>query len=264
MKRRPAAAAEEFKSIFPDRRFYLELQENKIPEQKKANAGLLELARKLSLPLVATNDCHYLRKEDARAHEVLLCIQTGKTLKDPDRMRFSTEEFYFRSAEEMEALFSYCPESLQNTIEIAERCNLELKLNELQFPQFQIPDGETLDSFLEKTARKGLGDRLAELRPKGKLQTGAEEQYPQRLQNELNMIHKMGFSGYFLIVADFIRYAKTKGIPVGPGRGSGAGCLVAYSMGITEIDPIVNGLLFERFLNPERVSPPGYRHRFLH
>ncbi len=256
MKRKPALAAEEFKSIFPDRRFYLELQENKIPEQKKANAGLLELARKLSLPLVATNDCHYLRKEDARAHEVLLCIQTGKTLKDPDRMRFSTEEFYFRSAEEMEALFSYCPESLQNTVEIAERCNLELKLNELQFPQFQIPDGETLDSFLEKTARKGLSDRLAELGPKGKLRAGAEEQYPQRLQNELNMIHKMGFSGYFLIVADFIRYAKTKGIPVGPGRGSGAGSLVAFSMGITEIDPIVNGLLFERFLNPERVSPP--------
>ena len=255
-EKKAAAAAEEFKSIFPDRRFYLELQENMIPEQKKANAGLLELARKLSLPLVATNDCHYLRKEDARAHEVLLCIQTGKTLKDPDRMRFSTEEFYFRPAEEMEALFSYCPESLQNTVEIAERCNLELKLNVLQFPQFQIPDGETLDSFLEKTARKGLGDRLAELRAKGKLQTGAEEQYPQRLQNELSMIDKMGFSGYFLIVADFIRYAKQKGIPVGPGRGSGAGSLVAYSMGITEIDPIFNGLLFERFLNPERVSPP--------
>ena len=255
-EKKAAVAAEEFKSIFPDRRFYLELQENMIPEQKKANAGLLELARKLSLPLVATNDCHYLRKEDARAHEVLLCIQTGKTLKDPDRMRFSTEEFYFRAAEEMEALFSYCPESLQNTVEIAERCNLELKLNELQFPQFQIPDGETLDSFLEKTARQGLGDRLAELRAKGRIQTGAEEQYPQRLQNELSMIHKMGFSGYFLIVADFIRYAKQKGIPVGPGRGSGAGSLVAYSMGITEIDPIFNGLLFERFLNPERVSPP--------
>ena len=254
-EKKACAAAEEFKSIFPDRRFYLEIQENRIPEQKKANAGLMNLARKLSLPLVATNDCHYLRKEDARAHEVLLCIQTGKTLKDPDRMRFSTEEFYFRSAEEMEDLFSYCPESLQNTVEIAERCNLELKLNELQFPQFQIPDGETLDSFLEKTARKGLHDRLAELRAKGKI-GGREEGYSQRLENELKMIHKMGFSGYFLIVADFIRYAKSKGIPVGPGRGSGAGSLVAFAMGITEIDPIVNGLLFERFLNPERVSPP--------
>jgi DNA polymerase-3 subunit alpha len=254
-EKKACAAAEEFKNLFPDRRFYLEIQENKIPEQKKANAGLMNLARKLSLPLVATNDCHYLRKEDARAHEVLLCIQTGKTLKDPDRMRFSTEEFYFRSAEEMEALFSYCPESLQNTIEIAERCNVELKLNQLQFPRFQIPDGETLDSFLEKAARKGLKDRLADLRGKGKI-GGPEEGYFQRLENELKMIHKMGFSGYFLIVADFIRYAKTKGIPVGPGRGSGAGSLVAFAMGITEIDPIVNGLLFERFLNPERISPP--------
>jgi DNA polymerase-3 subunit alpha len=254
-EKRACAAAEEFKSIFPDRRFYLEIQENKIAEQKKANDGLLKLARKLSLPLVATNDCHYLRKEDARAHEVLLCIQTGKTLKDPDRLRFTTEEFYFRSAEEMEALFSYCPESLQNTVEIAERCNLELRLNELQFPEFQIPDGETLDSFLEKTARKGLNDRLTEMRAKGKI-GGSEENYFQRLENELKMIHKMGFSGYFLIVADFIRYAKKKGIPVGPGRGSGAGSLVAFAMGITEIDPIVNGLLFERFLNPERVSPP--------
>jgi DNA polymerase-3 subunit alpha len=254
-EKKACAAAEEFRSIFPDRRFYLEIQENRIPEQKKANAGLLNLARKLSLPLVATNDCHYLRKEDARAHEVLLCIQTGKTLKDPDRMRFSTDEFYFRSAEEMEALFSYSPEALQNTVEIAERCNLELALNQLQFPQFQIPDGETLDSFLEKTARKGLNDRLAALRSKGKM-GGPEEGYSQRLENELKMIHKMGFSGYFLIVADFIRYAKAKGIPVGPGRGSGAGSLVAFAMGITEIDPIVNGLLFERFLNPERVSPP--------
>jgi DNA polymerase III subunit alpha len=255
-EKKACAAAEELKSIFPDRRFYLELQENMIPEQKKANAGLMRMAQKLSLPLVATNDCHYLKKEDAKAHEVLLCIQTGKTLKDPDRMRFSTEEFFFRSAEEMESLFSFCPESLQNTLEIAERCNLELKLNELQFPQFQIPDGETLDSFLDKSARKGLAERLTELRAKGTIQEPAEEKYRQRLQNELAMIHKMGFAGYFLIVADFIRYAKQKGIPVGPGRGSGAGSLVAFAMGITEIDPIVNGLLFERFLNPERVSPP--------
>ena len=255
-EKKALAAAEELKNIFSDRRFFLELQENKIPEQAKANAGLMRLARDLSLPLVATNDCHYLRREDAKAHEVLLCIQTGKTLRDPDRMRFSTEEFFFRSAEEMEAAFASCPESLKNTVEIAERCNLELKLNELQFPQFQIPDGETLDSFLEKSARKGLADRFAELRVKNSLRAGAEETYLQRLQSELNMIHKMGFSGYFLIVADFIRYAKQKGIPVGPGRGSGAGSLVAFAMGITEIDPIVNGLLFERFLNPERVSPP--------
>ena len=251
-KNKARLAAEEMKSIFPDRRFYLELQENKIPEQKKVNAGLMEIARELSLPLVATNDCHYLKKEDAKAHEILLCIQTGKTLRDVDRMKFSTEEFFFRSAEEMEALFSYCPEALQNTVEIAERCNLELKLNELQFPQFQVPDGETLDSFLEKSARKGLEERLTEILDRSK----SGEFYYQRLQQELCMIQKMGFAGYFLIVSDFIRYAKKQGIPVGPGRGSAAGSLVAYGMGITEIDPIANGLLFERFLNPERVSPP--------
>ena len=249
-------AAEELKAIFPDRRFYLEIQENKIAEQKKVNAGLMEIARELSLPLVATNDCHYLRREDAKAHEVLLCIQTGKTMRDVDRMQFSTEEFFFRSAEEMEELFSYCPESLQNTVEIAERCNLELKLNELQFPKFQVPPGETLDSFLEKSAHRGLEERLAEMAAQGEHRSPSTDSYRPRLHEELGMIQKMGFAGYFLIVADFIRYTKERKIPVGPGRGSGAGSLVAYCLGITEIDPLANGLLFERFLNPERVSPP--------
>ncbi len=249
-------AAEELKAIFPDRRFYLEIQENKIAEQKKVNAGLMEIARELSLPLVATNDCHYLRREDAKAHEVLLCIQTGKTMRDVDRMQFSTEEFFFRSAEEMQELFSYCPESLQNTVEIAERCNLELKLNELQFPKFQVPPGETLDSFLEKSAHRGLEERLAEMAAQGEHRSPSTDAYRPRLHEELGMIQKMGFAGYFLIVADFIRYTKERKIPVGPGRGSGAGSLVAYCLGITEIDPLANGLLFERFLNPERVSPP--------
>jgi len=249
-------AAAELKSIFPDRRFYLEIQENKISDQKKVNAGLMEISKELSLPLVATNDCHYLRREDAKAHEVLLCIQTGKTLRDVDRMQFSTEEFFFRSAEEMEELFAYCPESLRNTVEIAERCNLELKLNELKFPEFRVPDGETLDSFLEKSARQGLEERLAEMKTDKQLRAWPTDSYPHRLQEELGMIQKMGFAGYFLIVSDFIRYAKGKNIPVGPGRGSGAGSLVAYCLGITEIDPIANGLLFERFLNPERISPP--------
>ncbi|NWF55550.1 MAG: DNA polymerase III subunit alpha [Syntrophaceae bacterium] len=253
---RALRAADDFKSIFPDRRFYLELQENKIPEQRKVNHGLMQIARELSLPLVATNDCHYLKKEDAQAHEILLCIQTGKTLKDADRMKFSTNEFFFRSADEMAELFSYCPEAMRNTIEVAERCNLDLKLSELQFPQFQVPPGETLDSFLERTAQKGLEDRLAELQSRGQPIPMGVEFYRQRLQKEIGMIQKMGFSGYFLIVSDFIRYAKSKGIPVGPGRGSGAGSLAAYCLGITEIDPLVNGLLFERFLNPERVSPP--------
>ncbi len=249
-------AADELRSIFSGGRFYLELQENKIPEQKKVNAGLMALAKELSLPLVATNDCHYLKKEDAQAHEILLCIQTGKTLKDKDRMRFSTEEFFFRSAEEMEELFSYCPEALRNTVEVAEICNLELKLSELQFPQFQVPPGESLDSFLENSAHKGLEDRLAELKVFSQSPPLDVEFYRQRLQKEVGMIQKMGFSGYFLIVSDFIRYAKSRGIPVGPGRGSGAGSLAAFCLGITEIDPLVNGLLFERFLNPERVSPP--------
>ncbi len=254
-RKKAVQAAEELKAIFPDH-FYLELQENKIPEQKKVNAGLLEIARDLSLPLVATNDCHYLRKEDARAHEVLLCIQTGKTLKDADRMRFSTDEFFFRSAEEMEELFSYCPEALRNTVEVAERCNLDLKLGELQFPEFQVPPGETLDSFLEKSAREGLRERLAEMSASGQGPFDSAEIYGQRLENEVRMIQKMAFSGYFLIVSDFIRHAKSKNIPVGPGRGSGAGSLAAYALRITEIDPLANGLLFERFLNPERVSPP--------
>jgi len=255
-KSRAWQAADEFRSIFSDRRFYLELQENKIPEQAKANAGLMEMARDLSLPLVATNDCHYLRKEDARAHEVLLCIQTGKTLRDVDRMKFTTDEFFFRSADQMEELFRYCPEALKNTIEVAERCNLDLKLGELQFPQFQVPPGENLDSFLEKSAQRGLEERMAELRSRGQSPPLAIEFYQQRLQKEVSMIQKMGFSGYFLIVSDFIRYAKSRKIPVGPGRGSGAGSLVAYCLGITEIDPLANGLLFERFLNPERISPP--------
>ncbi|MGE5254154.1 MAG: DNA polymerase III subunit alpha, partial [Planctomycetaceae bacterium] len=252
-RRKALQAADELRSIFSDGRLYLELQENKIPEQKKVNQGLMEIARELSLPLVATNDCHYLKKEDAQAHEILLCIQTGKTLKDADRMKFSTDEFFFRSAGEMEDLFSYCPEAIKNTVEVAERCNLDLKLNELQFPQFQVPPGETLDSFLEKSAHKGLEDRLAELRAFGQSPPLAVDFYRQRLHKEVGMIQKMGFSGYFLIVSDFIRYAKSRGIPVGPGRGSGAGSLVAYCLGITEIDPLVNGLLFERFLNPERV-----------
>lgn len=255
-KAKARQAAEELKSIFPDRRFFLELQENKIAEQKKVNAGLLEISRDLSLPLVATNDCHYLRKEDAKAHEILLCIQTGKTLRNLDRMKFSTEEFYFRSAEEMEALFDYCPESLQNTVEIAERCNLELNLNKLQFPRFHVPEGQTLDSFLEKCARDGLEQRMAEVQARGGDRSLSPEAYQHRLQEELRMIQRMGFASYFLIVSDFIHYAKGKNIPVGPGRGSAAGSLVAYCLRITEIDPLANGLLFERFLNPERISPP--------
>ncbi|MBI5894223.1 MAG: DNA polymerase III subunit alpha [Deltaproteobacteria bacterium] len=249
-------AAAEFKEIFTNNRFYLELQHNKISEQDKVNNGLLEISRKLNIPVVATNDCHYLKKEDAKAHEVLLCIQTGKTMNSPDRMRFATDDLYFKSPEEMEASFKDIPDAIKNTIEIAERCNLELKLGEYHLPNFPVPDGETLDSFMEKEARKGLEERLQAMAKSGTDVESKKWQYYERLEKELKTIKGMGFSGYFLIVADFINHARQKHIPVGPGRGSSAGSLAAYSLKITNLDPIKDNLLFERFLNPDRISLP--------
>ncbi len=251
------AVADEYRSIFGDSSFYLELQENNIEEQKKVNQGLLEISRKLSLPIVATNDCHYLNPQDAKAHEILLCIQTGKTINSADRMRFSTDQFYFKSPEEMQRAFSYAPEALKNTIAIAEQCNLEFSFNEYKFPPFTPPEGTTIEAYFEKSARDGLEERLAALReasPQDFEKRAAE--YRQRLEQELQMIEKTGFVSYFLVVADFVNYAKNHNIPVGPGRGSAAGSLVAYALKITEIDPLPYGLLFERFLNPERISPP--------
>ncbi len=244
--------AEWYKEVFDEERFYLEVQDTGLEEQKRVNRGLWELGRKLGIPLVATNDCHYLRREDAAAHDVLLCIQTGKTLKDPKRMRFSTEQFYLRPAEEMDQLFGHYPEALKNTVEIAERCNLELRFGEYHLPRFKPATGESLDNYLEKTAREGLENRLTATA----LAQKEREQYMKRLHDELSIIKSMGFSDYFLIVADFVNYARTKGIPVGPGRGSAAGSLVAYSLGITGIDPQKYDLIFERFLNPERISLP--------
>jgi DNA polymerase-3 subunit alpha len=251
-------AAEFYSSVFKDRRFFLEIQENGIEEQRKANEGLVEIASKMNLPLVATNDCHYLAKEDARFHDTLLCIQTGKTVNSPDRMKFSGDQFYFKSPEEMAVLFSARPEALRNTVEIAERCNLELELGKHHLPDFPVPEGETLDSALEHKALKGLERRL-----KAAAQASADgdaeklgRHYSERLKRELDVIKRMGFSGYFLIVDDFIGYARTKGIPVGPGRGSAAGSLVAYALGVTNLDPIRYNLLFERFLNPDRISLP--------
>ncbi|MBN1254544.1 MAG: DNA polymerase III subunit alpha [Deltaproteobacteria bacterium] len=241
-----------YREIFDERRFYLELQDNGLQEQKVVNQGLLELGQELGVPLVATNDCHYLRREDAVAHDILLCIQTGKTLKDSQRMRFSTDQFYVRSPDEMEKLFGHYPEALKNTMEIAERCNLELRFEEYHLPHFKPPAGESLDRYLERNAREGLERRFAYAPPPPE----ERERYERRLQEELSIISSMGFSGYFLIVADFITYAKERGIPVGPGRGSAAGSLAAYSLGITDIDPLPYDLLFERFLNPERVSLP--------
>ena len=250
------ARAGQMAQIFDDQRFYLELQENFLPEQAKANAGLISMAKELDLPLVATNDCHYLSREDSYAHEILLCIQTGKTMDDPNRMRFPNDEFYVKAPQEMIKLFPDQPEAISNTIKIAERCNLDLDFNTYHFPQYEKPAEKTLDEVLEEQSRVGLEERLNEIR---KLRTLSEEDlqvYQDRLDEELTCIKQMGFPGYFLIVADFINWGKDQNIPVGPGRGSAAGSLVAYATGITDIDPIPYNLLFERFLNPERISMP--------
>ncbi len=251
-KEKATRKAQCYQQIFDNQRFYLEIQENKIPEQEKVNQALVELSRELSIPLVATNDCHYLRKEDAGAHEVLLCIQTGKKLKDTDRMKFSTEEFYFKSPQQMEELFHWCPEAIESTLEIAQACNLRLELGGYHFPVFSVPEKTTREDYLESSAREGLEKRLASV----KEVRGVEDTYRHRLEEELEIIKKVGLSDYFLIVADLINYAKSRNIPVGPGRGSAAGSLVAYALNITDINPIAYDLLFERFLNPERKSMP--------
>ncbi|HBG45997.1 MAG TPA: DNA polymerase III subunit alpha [Deltaproteobacteria bacterium] len=248
--------ASEYKAIFGGRRFYLEIQHNGIEEQERVNKELVQLGKKLDIPLVATNDCHYLKKEDSRVHDVLLCIQTGTTVNAANRMRFSTDEFYVKSPEEMVEAFKDTPEAIANTIEIAERCNFELSLGKNFLPEYPVPEGETLDSIIDAKAREGLEKRLATMRKAGADVEALKWQYYDRLEKELKVIKGMGFPGYFLIVTDFIDYARSVDIPVGPGRGSAAGSLVAYSLGITNIDPIRYNLLFERFLNPDRISLP--------
>ena len=247
----------ELQEVFGDR-LYFEIQENGIEEQKVANAGLMKLSRELGIKLVATNDCHYLNREESYAHEVLLCIQTSRTINDPKRFRFSTDELYFKSPEEMARQFSYCPEALTNTLEVAERCNLELEFGEHHFPIFPVPEDESLETLFEKGCWDGLEKRLDHLRELQEVSPELEQQYRDRLTMEIGIIQEMGFSGYFLIVADFINWAKSKQIPVGPGRGSGAGSLAAFCMSITDIDPIPYGLIFERFLNVERMSMPDF------
>jgi DNA polymerase-3 subunit alpha len=244
-------SAKEYGSIFDQRRFFIEIQNNGVENQLSLNERLLEIAQQLSLPVVATNDCHYLQREDARAHEVLLCIQTGKTLSDKDRMKFSSDEFYFKSPEEMADLFKDIPQALSHTMEIMEQCNLELKFEEKHIPKISVPAGNSLESYLEKLSQEGLERRLAPYREKEDFKERSAR-YRKRLQEELSIIKSMGYPGYFLIVADFINYAKNQRIPVGPGRGSAAGSLVAYSLNITDLDPIAYGLIFERFLNPGR------------
>ena len=250
------ACARWFKERF-EGRFYLELMENGIPEQGDVNKQLVELSKTLDLPLIATNDCHYLRKEDAKAHDVLLCIQTGKTIDQSDRMRFLTDHFYFKSPEEMTRAFGDIPEALTNTVLIAEQCDFDLEFGNYYFPRFPLPDDVGLEDLMEARVREGYEQRLEEIKRQDPIRLEKEaERYHARLERELGIIKQMGFAGYFLIVADFISYAQGKGIAVGPGRGSAAGSLVAYSLRITDIDPIRYNLLFERFLNPERRSMP--------
>ncbi|MBL7197542.1 MAG: DNA polymerase III subunit alpha, partial [Candidatus Omnitrophica bacterium] len=237
---------DDYYQIFGKDNFYLELQENRIPEQKTVNEGLLKISKELSLPIVATNDVHYINKTDAYAHEALLCIQTQTTLDNPNHMRLQTDEFYFKDSEEMKQLFDYAPEAVLNTLRIAEKCNLELEFNNVHLPKYEPPPGRQKEEYLRELCFEGLTKRFNKVTP----------QIKERLEHELAMIEKMGFTSYFLIVWDFIHYAKQKDIPVGPGRGSAAGSLVSYLLGITDIDPLRYGLLFERFLNPERLRLP--------
>jgi DNA polymerase-3 subunit alpha len=248
--------ATEYLGIFGDR-FYLEIQDNHIALQAKCNEMLKELGRDLGIPLLATNDCHYLHREDATAHEVLLCIQTGKTLSDPSRWKFDTDQLYVKALQDLEPAFQDVPEALSNTLEVAARCNLELETAH-QFPEYRIDPGQTLEQRLDADARRGLEERLAAGAgaTQGPIAGEAARPYWERLETELRTINELRFAGYFLIVADFINHAKSQGIPVGPGRGSAAGSLVAYALRITDLDPLRYNLLFERFLNQGRKSMP--------
>ena len=253
------ASAKQYEDIFGRGNFFLEIQDQGLELEKKIHADLFRLEKDLDIPLVATNDSHYLNHDDHHAHDVLLCVQTGASRNDPKRFRFDGDQFYVKSAAEMEQVFSHAPEVVARTMQFAERCNIQLSKVKNPFPQFGVPPGFTIDSYFEQVCREGLRHRLdttiRHLRDNGKLRRPLEE-YEQRLEREIACIKQMQFSGYFLIVWDFIRHAKEQGIPVGPGRGSAAGALVAFVLGITDIDPLQNQLLFERFLNPERVSMP--------
>ncbi|MGA2991098.1 MAG: DNA polymerase III subunit alpha [Candidatus Korobacteraceae bacterium] len=251
-------AAAGFQDIFGRGNFFLEIQDQGLADEKRIHGDLFRLERELGIPLVATNDSHYLCEDDSHAQDVMVCIQTGKAIHEANRLKFQTNQFFVKSAEEMQRLFDGAEPLLRRTVEIAERCNLKLEKIGNPFPRFEVPAGHTADSYFEHVAREGFSRRLdwlRELQQVKRLRNSLAD-YEQRLSREIRIIQQMQFSGYFLIVWDFIRYAKEQGIPVGPGRGSAAGSLVAYSMGITDIDPLQNELLFERFLNPERVSLP--------
>lgn len=244
--------------IFGKGNFFLEIQDQGIEIEKKVNRDLVRLSKESGIPLIATNDCHYLRHEDAHAQDVLLCIQTGKTVGDTHRMKFATDQFYYKTPDEMERVFPDLPDALSRTLDVAERCNVKIERISDPFPAFQVPPGDTTESYFEKIVRQGFAGRvevLEHLAQQGALRNPIHE-YERRLNDEIRMIQKMKFAGYFLIVWDFIHYARAQGVPVGPGRGSAAGSLVSYALRITDVDPLQHNLLFERFLNPERVSLP--------
>ena len=242
------AYALQLSDIFGPEHFYLELQDHGIDEQLAVNQGILRLARETGLPLIVTNDAHYLRREDAETQDVLLCIQTGKTVDEPNRMKFQTQEFYLKSEAEMLSLFPNCEEAFENTVRIADMCNLEFTFHEYHLPAFPVPEGYTNEEFFRKLCMDGFRERYV----------NPPREYMDRLEYEIGVISHMGYVNYYLIVWDFIRFAKESGIPVGPGRGSGAASIVAYCMHITEVDPMKYALIFERFLNPERVSMPDF------
>ncbi|MGE5652703.1 MAG: DNA polymerase III subunit alpha, partial [Bacillota bacterium] len=235
-----------YRRLFGPDSFYLEVQDHGLIEEKQALQGLLQLSRETGIGLVATNDSHYVRQGDAEAHDILLCIQTATHVDDPTRLKFANDQFYLKSPAEMASLFNHCPEALTNTLAIAKRCQVDFTFGALQLPEYQVPVEETVSSFLRRLCRDGLRERYSSVTP----------ELSERLEYELDVIERMGYPGYFLIVWDFVHYAKTNGIYVGPGRGSGTGSLVAYCLGITEVDPIRYGLIFERFLNVERVTMP--------
>ena len=239
-------AALEYLEIFGEGNYFLELQDHGMREQKIVNEALVRMSRETGIPLIATNDSHYIYKEDAEPHDILLCIQTGKTVLDEDRMRYEGGQFYVKSPEEMYDLFSFAPEACENTAKIAERCNVTFTFHELKLPRFDVPDGKTAEEYLGEICYQGFAEKYPEPR----------EEWKERLEYELSTIENMGYVDYFLIVWDFIKYAKDNGIIVGPGRGSAAGSMVSYCLSITTIDPLKYDLIFERFLNPERVSMP--------
>ena len=250
--------AYKLRDIFGKNNFFLEIQDQGLEIEKRVNPHIAALSRETGIPLVATNDCHYLKHSDSHAQEVLLCIQTGKTMSDERRMKFQTDQFYFKTAAEMAKIFGEVPDSLSRTVDIAARCNVKIERIQNPFPEFKIPDGHSSASYFEKVVREGFAGRvpfLEKLAQRGALANPLSE-YERRLTSEIEMIKKMRYEGYFLIVWDFIHYARAQNVPVGPGRGSAAGSLVSYALRITDVDPLQYNLLFERFLNPERVSMP--------